>query len=233
MRRWGILVTSFYVLLLGGLVLPLAGRLAGASWREIYPEIYSLESGLHPWFVFGLFVLGEALLLLTTVDTSWKRVTPRQHIAVSAATAGLFIALLSLAALSSIWFSFPEATRPADDLSPFSDSVSVSWTWILGLWAAWGTVFYTYYRASPGRLSRVVSVLLRASVLELLIAVPAHVVVRRRNECSAPFVTAFGICTGIAVMLACFGPGVLALYAKRVRERSSRHIDASHPAPLR
>jgi hypothetical protein len=52
--------------------------------------------------------------------------------------------------------------------------------------------------------------------LELLVAVPCHVIVRRRNECSAPIATSFGITTGIAVMLLAFGPSVLLLYKKRL-----------------
>jgi hypothetical protein len=52
--------------------------------------------------------------------------------------------------------------------------------------------------------------LLKGSVLELLIVVPCHVIVRRRHDCSAP------IATGLAIMLLSFGPSVLFLYKKRL-----------------
>ena len=59
--------------------------------------------------------------------------------------------------------------------------------------------------------------LLRGSVLELIIAVPCHVIVRRRDDCCAPVGTFWGIATGIALMLLCFGPGVFYLFAERAR----------------
>jgi hypothetical protein len=61
--------------------------------------------------------------------------------------------------------------------------------------------------------------LLRGSILELLIAVPSHVIVRQRDDCCAPFATFWGIVTGISVMLISFGPGVLFLFAARIRRK--------------
>jgi hypothetical protein len=87
--------------------------------------------------------------------------------------------------------------------------------WI-GAWVIWGGIFYQHCRDSSNAVSAAVSWLLKGSVLELLIAVPAHIIVRQRGDCSAPGVTSFGIVTGFAIMLLCFGPSVLALYKKRL-----------------
>ena len=84
------------------------------------------------------------------------------------------------------------------------------------LWLFWGVVFYLYLRNSSEASTRIVSWLLRGSILELLIVVPCHIVVRRRHDCCAPMITSFGIATGIAVMLLSFGPSVLLLYKKRL-----------------
>jgi len=37
-----------------------------------------------------------------------------------------------------------------------------------------------------------------------IIAVPAHIVARRHDDCSAPILTGWGIVTGIAVTLLCY-----------------------------
>ncbi|MGA3131209.1 MAG: hypothetical protein ABSD59_10435 [Terracidiphilus sp.] len=87
--------------------------------------------------------------------------------------------------------------------------------WVI-LWVLWAVVFYLYFRKSGSSIARAISWLLKGSVLELLIAVPCHVIVRRRDDCSAPVATSFGIVTGIAVMLLCFGPSVLFLFKKRL-----------------
>ena len=84
------------------------------------------------------------------------------------------------------------------------------------LWALWGWVFWVYLKRRSDALNKILFWLLRGSVLELLVAVPCHVLVRQREECSAPIVSGFGIVTGIAIMLLSFGPGVLFLYRRRL-----------------
>jgi hypothetical protein len=87
---------------------------------------------------------------------------------------------------------------------------------VLFAWLFWGIVFYFFLRNSSAVVNQIVSWLLRGSILELLVAVPCHVIVRRRHDCLAPIVTSFGIVTGIAIMLLSFGSSVLFLYKKRL-----------------
>jgi hypothetical protein len=84
------------------------------------------------------------------------------------------------------------------------------------LWVIWVILFYFYFRNSSAVVTRLISWLLKGSVLELLIVVPCHIIVRRRHDCSAPIATSFGIATGVAIMLLSFGPSVLFLYKKRL-----------------
>jgi hypothetical protein len=68
---------------------------------------------------------------------------------------------------------------------------------------------------------------LRGSILELLVAVPSHIVVRHRNDCCAPIGTFWGIVTGISIMLLSFGPGVFFLFVERCQRL---HPQTAQPA---
>jgi hypothetical protein len=64
-------------------------------------------------------------------------------------------------------------------------------------------------------LSRQCRLLLKGSILELLIAVPTHIIARYRDYCCAGFMTFIGLTMGISVMLFSFGPAVFFLYVER------------------
>lgn len=91
-------------------------------------------------------------------------------------------------------------------------------TWWFGLWLMWGIVFYLYLKRKSHRLDQGVGWLIKGSILELLIAVPCHIIVLQRDDCSVPLATGFGIASGIAIMLLSFGPSVLFLYKKRMEQ---------------
>jgi hypothetical protein len=84
-------------------------------------------------------------------------------------------------------------------------------------WVIWALVFHSFAKSDEpdSLIKRSTRWLLRGSILELLIAVPSHVIVRRRDDCCAPMGTFWGIATGISVMLLCFGPGVYFLFVER------------------
>ncbi|MCZ6762088.1 MAG: hypothetical protein O7C03_03695, partial [Gammaproteobacteria bacterium] len=82
----------------------------------------------------------------------------------------------------------------------------------------WGLAFNRYVKDEESLVHKMLSRLLAGSVLELLVAVPCHVYIRYKEECSAPIFSGWGIVTGIAVMLLALGPGVLLLYRKRLEQ---------------
>ena len=212
MRRWGIAITFFYALVVAGLLLPALYVLTSESWPSL-KIWYNLYSSWGLWIWIGILVGGQALLLFLSVDASHRRLKPRQHVLVSVSLAGLFIALLTIATLSSVTAAvFLEDKYPALVKSIHRDVL----TWWMGFWLFWTGFFYLYLRDSFRLVDRLATWLLRGSVLELLIVIPCHLIVRQREECTSPMVTSFGIVTGIAVMLMAFGPGVLLLYKKRL-----------------
>lgn len=217
MRKWGLVVSLFYAAAVILLLIPLAVALVG-NWKtavELHSHIVETYSYWATWICVCVFVFGQILLLGLTVDLTQRRLKPRTHILVSAAVSGLFLGLLS----SLATLSMALAIR-GDRIDDWALSL-IRWVPFTA-WVVWGIVFYRYSRGTADAASRAVTWLLRGSVLELLIAIPSHVMVRRRDDCCAPIGTGAGISTGLAIMLLSFGPSVLFLYKKRMDSLKSK-----------
>lgn len=233
MRKWGTVISLFYALIVLGFLVPVAVILVNER-SPLSPDFYQdLPGAYGEWMVWApvaIVLSGQIILLFLSVDTSFKRLKPRAHLAVSVTVGAMLFALLTFAATCAVGVAI------YDD--HFGDTFLATTAQALGvcgvLWVLWGIVFYLYFRNSSEITTRIVSWLLKGSVLELLIAVPCHVIVRRRQDCSAPAVTSFGITTGVAVMLLCFGPSVLLLYKKRMdayATRRSNELPAENKVP--
>jgi hypothetical protein len=216
MRRWGIAATAIYCLILVFLLVPTAGWLL-TDGTETVTGVWldSLEGMADPdaWFgwVFLIALTGAHYVLFgVAVDTTQRRPEARAHVLRTTAAVVLAVALLTCALLLSI------AMAIGGD-----DALEIEWLiWMLLFvpWLFWGSVLYLYRERVSARLEMILGWLIKGSVLELLVAVPCHVIVRQRDECSAPGVTALGIATGIAIMLMALGPAVVFLYQRRVSE---------------
>ena len=211
MRKWGLVVSLFYAAAVVLLLIPLAVALVG-NWKgvsELHSHIVETYGYWATWVVVAVFVFGQVLLLTLTVDLAQRRLRSRTHILISAVVAGLFLAVLTSLAALALAVAFR-----GDRVDDWAVSLL---RWVpLAAWITWGIVFYRYTLGTEDAVTRSVSWLLRGSVLELLIAVPSHVIVRRRDDCCAPIGTGIGIASGIAIMLLAFGPSVLFLFKKRM-----------------
>lgn len=214
MRKWGIVVSVCYALILLGLIVPAAVFIAKPvrDSASVLQDILGTYHNFGLWIQICILLSGQVLLLFLSVDTSFKHLKPRAHILVSCVVAALLMAVLTAAGVWSLGFGM--AGDKFGDTYFVSVVSTISFSVVL--WLFWGALFYLYFRNSSTVVTRLVSWLLRGSVLELLIAVPCHILVRRRNDCSAPVFTSFGIATGLAIMLLSFGPSVLFLYKKRL-----------------
>ncbi len=220
MRKWGVLISGAYALIVLVLLVPGARLIVGLgfppNWVEFYADVTGIYQEWIAWIPIAIVLSGQALLLFLSVDTSWRRLKPRAHVLVSCSVTAMLVALLNCAAL----FSLAAGVYGDDPLfAPTLGQVLAVWAF---LWLLWGFLFYRHVRDSTDVVSRAVSWLIKGSVLELLIAVPCHIVVRARGDCTAPVATAWGIPTGIAIMLLAFGPSVLLLYKKRLEGYSKR-----------
>ena len=216
MRKWGIVISVFYAMIVLGLLIPAAFSMGGTAApfsQEFHEDLHDFYSMWQAWIPIVAVLAGQATLLFLSVDTSFRKLKPRAHIAVSVALSSMLVAMLAVA----VFYCVDAAMRGDNFGEGYHLDTAAGMFELWGaLWVLWGIVFYLYFRNSSQVTERAVSWLLKGSVLELLIAVPCHVIVRRRHDCSAPVVTSFGIATGIAVMLLCFGPSVLFLFKKRL-----------------
>jgi hypothetical protein len=220
MRKWGIIVSIFYALIVLGLLVPGAVCLVGDHflWPDLFGGVRNAYKEWLSWIPIAVVLSGQTLLLFLTVDTSQKRLKPRVHILISCTVTAMLFALLTFAAIFSLGFVVYRDKFGESYLNTTAQALGI---WGI-LWVLWGVLFYWYFRNSTEVTTRAVSWLLKGSVLELLVAVPCHVIVRHRHDCSAPIATSFGIATGIAIMMLSFGPGVLLLYKKRWDACSTR-----------
>ncbi len=157
--------------------------------------------------------LSQAALLVVPVRVATRRPMARRSLLWPVLASGLMMGGLAVGAMYSL-YEFAMRDKTLD-----------GWFWwgaiVSGVvfWGVWAVLFYRSNRATPPEdvVSRQCRLMLRGSILELLVAVPTHIVARSRDYCCAGFMTFIGLALGIAVMLFSFGPSVFFLYAARWR----------------
>ena len=207
-------------------------------------ELTGIYSGWY-WVWLGVLVITQVLLLVVPIGIAERRPPPRRPVMLPIVVTSFLLGNLFLAGgLSFLVLVFGEkglealyevakflmqdsATRPITEYFLSQSNFSTGdWEFfsIIGFylslcWLIWLGIFYYYSREDSAEsvVHRAVKWLLRGSILELLVAVPSHIVARQRGECCAPAGTFWGITTGLAVMLLAFGPGVFFLYVERCR----------------
>ena len=226
MRNWGILVTAFYALVVL-LLLSFGMVFLAENWWDLDP---AYQSDFDELVIISLIptaflVCGQVLLLFLSVDTSWRRQKPQRHAKVTAGLVGIMVTILTLAiclaVATALWgdnFDIPildEIEREDLQLVVFLATIAV-------IWGIWGVVFYRFSNSSSNVVDSALNWLIKGSVLELLVAVPCHIIVRQREWCCAQYVSAYGIAAGIAIMLMAFGPSAMFLYKRKFGEYKDR-----------
>jgi hypothetical protein len=208
MKRWAVLVVILYFLLLVALTSPLF--LIAFYPRSNARDAISVMFEWMYWAGLGVMVLAQAAMLVVPVELSVGRPIAQRSVLWTILASGLMVGVLGAGAAISIdEFFRREKAGTGDAILP--------WAALLVLWAAWSLVFYRSGRGAAAMdvVTRQCRYLLKGSILELLVAVPTHIVARARDYCCAGVMTFLGIAFGVAVMLFSFGPGVFFLFAAR------------------
>ena len=237
MKRWAVLTVLLYAFALMVLTAPVM-LVAFGGWARSsisLQNILQTYSAWGYWLWLVVLVGGQALLLLLPLKIAERRLPARRPLKIPVIVAGFLLANLFIAGIFAIlcaafrdnafnWLGFLSLsttfqTQPTSgDNSGWAD-LSGAILILVCFWIIWAVVFRSFAKQdeTDTLLKRVTRWLLCGSILELLVAVPSHVIVRRRDDCCAPAGTFWGIATGISVMLLCFGPGVFFLFVERVQ----------------
>lgn len=210
MNRWAIKVSALYVVI----ALILAVPVFTVAWWEIptvhLKDVIEICGFWQNWLLVAVMFVSQYALLRTPVEVASRRPVRRgalwPTVVAGGFMAGLLFLGMGIAVLAGV--------------NPSSGSIWPILVLSLGIgsWIAWSVVFYRMGKADPSRMvSRQSHWLIKGSLLELLVAVPMHVLMRHRHECCAVYFTFFGIVTGFAVMLFAFGPAVFFLFVERWR----------------
>ena len=225
MKRWAWITVGLYMAMLAALAWPVCWLAFGWGTHHLSDatDVYGGVGWPLVWIWAGLMAVGQVLLLLVPVGTAERRPKARRKLWIPIVVTTVLLSILACIVFATLvlitWGeSGPAPGRPFEgDFGSYSFFVCAGFL-IAVSWVFWGALF-NYYRKTtdPDALtSRLMRWLFVGSVLELLVAVPSHIIVRERGDCCAPIGTFLGMVTGVSVMLMAFGPGVFFLFARRI-----------------
>jgi hypothetical protein len=208
MKRWAILVAALYCLILAALTVPVC---ALAFRDQSIKDIAGLYADWPYWTWLLIMMLAQAALLAVPVRFASRRPVTRGSLLPTVLASGLMMGGLLAGAICAV-YEFANGAIAWPDWDIWCVLAVMALTWCL-----WSLIFFRWGRQENPEdfISRQSRTLLNGSILELLVAVPTHIVARHRNECCAGCFTFIGLTMGISVMLFSFGPSVFFLYAAR------------------
>lgn len=173
---------------------------------------------------FGVFLLTQWWFL--SPRGSWRiRLSlegpPPRRSAIAAGFIGMLLSVGLLATLMEIpnwWLRFT-----AGGAVHTPQHYGAMWPVMAIIWIVWAVIFHLYWRSLDRytALRRVFRWLVAGTVLEMLIAAPAHaiIVARRGEECYCERGTWTGVAFGCTAAFWFFGPGAFLLFLRERRRR--------------
>lgn len=207
--HWGIVVSALYVALFIVITLPVLLACFASDFTKdgikLPWDVYA--QGLY-WALLGIIALSQYLFLRVPVRLTVGRPVSRASIWLPVIVSGFWLGCLVVGCGAAIveLFKIENGNWPREVMG-------------IGIisWIVWAVVFFRISRIKEPMdvVTQQSRWLLRGSILELLVAVPSHIVARGRADCCAGIFTFFGITMGLSVMLLSFGPAVFLLYYAR------------------
>jgi hypothetical protein len=219
MKKWAWIVVLLYMAILIAFTLPTLIILFGLNITDIALDVFTK----WPYWT-GIFILllSQIALLKVPVLSQEKRPITKRILLSPIIAAALMMGLLS----GSFLLCLAETIKQNDYIKN-----SGQWWWItlfvlIITWVFWAYIFYRKSKnLEPLNLiEKLCRVIFRASILELLVAIPTHILARHRNYCCAGFGTFWGIAFGMALIVFSFGPGVYFLFVERWKKLHPQKI---------
>lgn len=223
MKRWPWIIAVLYALLLVVIAIPLVVSAIQPAMGISIPEtLLKFFRQWQYWLWLGIMLIAQAIFLRAPVDIAQKRPMSKRTVLLPIVTAGFAAGLLAVGVLFCIGETVMQTQLYTDKNTNFLLWISLGT--LIFVWAVWAALFLrrAQHIEPATNIERQCRNLFRGSVLELLIAVPTHIVARYRDYCCAGFATFVGITFGIAVMLFSFGPGIVFLYRERWKKLHPR-----------
>lgn len=213
MKRWSFVVAALYGLILVVVFAPLVAiAFIGSKDKEINEVGNMLSSGLL-WLIIAVLVTAQFALLRVPVVMANRRPVKQRSVWSTVLAAAFMMSLL----VFGFGFSVCELIARGLESHDADTQLWVSLGFAMTSWLLWTIYFYqsTKTYAPADQISRIQRRLWAGSILELLVAVPTHIVARQRTDCCAGYMSFIGLSCGIAVMIFAFGPAVYFLFAER------------------
>jgi hypothetical protein len=219
MKRWALIVAGLYVALL--LVMTVPAILLAFAPKLRLGEAVNAFAWWPYWLWLAIMFASQIALLSVPVRVASLRPVTQGPLWRTILAGGL----MAVGLVGGAFFSLYEFVR--HDIAVSNQGIWMTIELALLGWCAWALIFSRMSRrAEPSDLvMRQCRWLFKGSILEILIAVPTHIVARYRDYCCAGFMTFIGLTMGVSVMLFAYGPAVFFLFVERWKRL--------HPSPTR
>ena len=110
------------------------------------------------------------------------------------------------------------------DLFDFLGNIFILWGFFILLALSWIVcsivLFLKYGREEQYTMARkLVLILIRGSLVELLVAIPSYLIVSPRPGLGQYILSGFAVSSGVFVMIWAFGPGIILIFLKRLARK--------------